>query len=318
MAKPDLSIIIPLYGKCEIQRLKPALDSLIWQSDISLEIILTESNLTPMLDKFAESLNIKYYFLQHPDPNILFSPGRIRNFGVLNSLSDVLYITDSDVVFQNRNYMANLFHEYQRNKKSSLRWPPMRRIPVEFTDTFIKNASASGLDEALSLLSYHEDHIAIPPGESYPIRVLKRKNMTETGQIFTTRPHYYRQYFEENLWRGLEPLIWHQIVHIGGILLSRKLFDTVGGYCEEYTGWGNEDIDIQWKLIALDQIEYVENNSDFEVLHIDHDKPYLSKDTWTPNKLRFEQRKKQGFEFCIKQDRDILLKTNKMLRDDAE
>ena len=317
MAKPNISIIIPLYGKCDTQRLKPVLDSIIWQSSISLEIILAESNPSPILQGLAESLKIKYFFLQHPNAKELFSPGRIRNFGVLNSSSDLLYITDGDVVFQNRNYMANLFHEYQSKKKSSLRWPPMRRIPFEFTEAFTKDVSVLGLDAALSLLSYHKEYIAIPQGESYPIRLVKRKNMTETGQIFTTRPDYYCQYFEENLWRGLEPLIWHQIVHIGGILLSRKQFDAVGGYCEEYTGWGNEDIDIQWKLSALDQIEYVKNESDFEVLHIDHDKPYLSHDTWTPNKLRFEQRKKQGSEDSIKQDRNILLKTSRMLRCDV-
>ena len=317
MAKPNISVIIPLYGKCDKQRLKPVLDSILWQSRISLEIILAESNQAPTLQELAEVLAIKYCFLRHHNPEELFSPGRIRNYGILNSSSDLLYISDGDVVLKNRNYLTDLFCEYRNKNGSPLRWPPMRRIPFEFTKGFIENVSCLGLDMALDVLDYNQEYIAVPPGESYPLCVVKRKKMTETGQIFTIRPDYYRQYFEENLWRGLEPLIWNQIVHIGGILMSRKQFYAVGGYCEKYTGWGNEDIDIQWKLSNFDPIEYITADPDFEVLHIDHDKPYLSHETWAPNKIRLEQRKKQGVMVSTKQDRDILMRTSKILRYDA-
>jgi hypothetical protein len=36
--------------------------------------------------------------------------------------------------------------------------------------------------------------------------------------------------------------------HWGGILLPRQLFELVGGYCEQYIGWGGEDDDLLFKL----------------------------------------------------------------------
>ena len=54
-------------------------------------------------------------------------------------------------------------------------------------------------------------------------------------------------------------------------------------------------------------MEKVPNDPELEVLHMDHEKPYLSRETWVPNKVRFEQRKKQGVAVSVQHDRAALM-----------
>ena len=301
--KPHVSVIVPVYGCYDTRRLVPVLDSISWQTKLTIEVVLAESSPTPCLEQAARDAGVEYCFLPHDDANGPYRPGRIRNFGICHSSADVIYMTDGDIVLQNRLYVCSVLQEFHDNGNGVLRWPSMRRIPLAFADVFLANVASVNLHDALGALRMDQAYVALPEGAIYPLAVIRRKQMQETGQVFTTRPEHHAEYFAAGKWKGMEPQILHQVLHMGGIMMSRVQCATVGGYCEEYVGWGNEDIDLQWKLRAQYDVRQISERQETEVIHIDHDKPYLMKDTWAANKARLEQRKLHGAEVCMQKDR---------------
>ena len=103
--------------------------------------------------------------------------------------------------------------------------------------------------------------------------------------------------------RGSEPVIWNQVVHIGGLFAERERILAVGGYHDGFRVWGNEDTDLQWKLAVTGGVGILPDSERLEVLHLDHDKEYFLKDVWLRNKEIHARRRKRGVERAIRNDR---------------
>jgi len=90
------------------------------------------------------------------------------------------------------------------------------------------------------------------------------------------------------------------------LLIKRKIFEKIGGYCELYEGWGYEDSDIEHKLI-----DYGIEIFDFNSLgyHITEIHKVVKNKKWerssTENRDLFLKRRKQPIDERIKQDLDI-------------
>src|SRR5690606_33684880 len=92
-------------------------------------------------------------------------------------------------------------------------------------------------------------------------------------------------------------------VHGGGILMRREQFDLIGGYCEQYSAWGCHDADIQWKLRNIFELEQFPYETNFEVLHLDHERDYFNQYMWQVNRSIQKRRKDVGVIDAIMEDR---------------
>ncbi len=89
----------------------------------------------------------------------------------------------------------------------------------------------------------------------------------------------------------------------GPIVIRKDLFLSIGGYCEEYSGWGFEDIDFANKIGTGKTLSYSALGSHILDIHM----CYMSNPEWMHdsdnNKDIFEQRQKKTIEQCITEDR---------------
>lgn len=306
MLKADVSVVITCYGDFDRERAQLAIQSAATQVGASVEIVVVESTSSPRLDNANTELHMSYIFVPTSSGHGAYSPGRLRNVGIIHAAGEFVYLTDADIIFQDESYLARILTEVHHQNADALRWPPMRRLPEEFVDTFAASVRHCGLAGALQSLERQTAYLALPPGEPYDLTIMKRALMTEVGQTFTTRPEDHVRYQTDEKLRGLEPLIWHQTVHIGGILARRAHVLDVGAYCESFERWGNEDIDLQWKLGQVYELKRTRLIAEHEVLHLDHPKPYFDRAQWLQNEALYDQRKSEGTDLAIRADRRSL------------
>lgn len=100
--KLQFSIIIPVYNRPE--ELEELLQSILLQSeDHAVEIVVIEDGSDrkskPVVNKYANKLNLKYYFKDNT------GPGDSRNFGMRQASGDYFIILDSDCLLP-ENYLS--------------------------------------------------------------------------------------------------------------------------------------------------------------------------------------------------------------------
>lgn len=105
--QPEYSFIIPVYNRPdEIRELLESMQKL--ESPVPFEIVIVEDGSTisseSVVNEFAQSLNISYYF----KPNS--GPGDSRNYGMARAKADYYLILDSDVILP-ENYLQEV-HQF--------------------------------------------------------------------------------------------------------------------------------------------------------------------------------------------------------------
>lgn len=88
-------------------------------------------------------------------------------------------------------------------------------------------------------------------------------------------------------------------VHAGTTFAKREIFEEIGGYSEDYVGYGWEDSDIQWKLeqkIGMTKIKGL------TVTHLDHKRSYFEQEQFKQNKKKFFRRVREGVVKAIEND----------------
>jgi hypothetical protein len=182
----------------------------------------------------------------------------------------------------------------------ALKWPPSRRLIERDVPTFIELIRENGISEALSSLDFSREYIAFLGEEPESLKVVNHKT---NGRTYTTPMSLFQEYISSDELKGLEPTVWNDVVHIGGIFSRTQHVHDVGSYTDSYATWGYEDVDLQWKLDEIFGIEDVPQQNKFEVIHLDHPKGYFSKEANERNRLAFERRQEEGVEKAILYDK---------------
>ena len=298
MKKDLVSVIIPLFGDFDPTKVEMCIDSIKSQRDVDLEIVVAEQTKIPKLNQ------VKGISYQH-FPTILsddgfFMPGKVRNYAAKMATGEFLYNNDGDILFFKENYLKKLVEILKNNQNLCLYQPQMRRLPIENFEEFEKRYQGGGLQFAISTLD-----ISQPYGATYsnhPIRIRHfKKILNEKEEISVATETDHRKYLSAQN-KGKEPFFYTLEIHAGGILMRRHQFDFVGGYCEDYAGWGCHDEDIQWKLRSSFNLQQVPKSADLEVLHLDHPRQYFSETRW--NKNREIQRIRKDLSIAVAIDSD--------------
>ena len=266
-----ISIIVPIFGIFDTNRASMTVASIQEQIGVELEIVVTEEGDWPRFK--PDGHNIRHVFTRHesgkPDD---YNYGLIRNRGVEASSGEFVYTTDADIIFRSHSFLARSIAMLCEEENIVFRRPPIRRLPESCFEKFHETFTVSGLDAALSVLDFSQDRWASI-----------RENPVE-------RPY------------DPEKKAIDRRAHCGGNLFRRKHFEAVGRYCELFQNYGYEDYDLQWKLAQTFNMLQFPDTTEFEALHLNHQKTYRVKSLVRKNSSIFFERQKSGVREAIGRD----------------
>jgi hypothetical protein len=295
-----ISVIIPLYGKFNSERIEMSIESLKIQKKVNLEISVVEQSNNPTLFHIK---NIKYL---HTKP--VFSedgfliPGLVRNLAAKNSTGNFIYNSDGDIVFGDRNYFNELLQLMEKDEEICLYHPLMRRIAIDNFDGFRKRFEKKGIQKAILELNLSQ-----PYGATYDDNLVEfrhfEKIINGELEISVATQQDHEAYHAGNN-KGKEPFFYTLHMHAGSVMTRRLHFEKVGGYCEKFAGWGCHDVDLQNKLDRLFDLQKIHEISKLEVFHLDHPREYFTNSRWEKNKTLLTERQTLPIEDIIKCDRE--------------
>ena len=294
-----VSVIIPLFGDFDSAGVEMCIDSIKSQRGVDLEIVVVEQT---KVSQLADMKNITYKHIPvTKSEDGFFMPGRVRNHAVKISSGEFIYNSDSDILFLDRSYLKRLMYMLQKSERLCFYQPPMKRLPLENLEEFKKRFREGGLQSAVSTLDFSQPYGATYPNNSIRIRHFKKTLSSGEEEISVATETDHRRYLSGQN-KGKEPFFYTLQVHAGGTLMRQNQFFSVGGYCEDYAGWGCHDEDIQWKLCSAFDLQRIPEGVEFETLHLDHPRQYFSEIRWGKNREIQTRRKEAGVENAIKYD----------------
>ncbi|MEK6934346.1 MAG: hypothetical protein AABW46_00550 [Nanoarchaeota archaeon] len=276
-----------------------SITSVLSQKGIDPQIIISEQNLESHLEGLMGPLPVTHLFSRPPVDefgNLVYNTGKIRNAAVSKVTTDYIYLNDADIIFSSENYLANLLADIK--EEEALIWPPSRGLIKEDVESFLSLIDRKGFENAMREINLPNEYVASLSTEVAPLKVVKHKN----GRIYVTEMSTFERYLSDESMRGLEPIFWRDVVHIGGIFTETRIVRAVGCYTDSYLTWGYEDVDLQWKLSQKCRVRTISPIKKFEVLHLDHDKNYFSEEQNDKNRTVFEKRQQEGIEKAIAND----------------
>lgn len=295
---PELSVVVPVYGQFDIVRACISIQSILSQKGINYEVVVSEQGEFP---RFPKMSGVRHTFRYHKPKLDLsdFNPGNVRNEAVAFSRGEFVYTNDADVVFLDSLYLAKCAQELRKHPDRVFYRPFMRRFPIDEFEQFNNLVRNLGIEKAISSLNLSQEYIATLKNEKRKIRIFEKSSLYP--KIFTAFEEDFQKYVSDEGNRGREPMFWNENRHCGGNLFKKSQFLEVGGYSEEFTNWGCEDSDLQWKLSEKYDLRFFPVN--LEVLHLDHPKSYFSSDMWKRNEKISRKRIGEGLEKAIEKDR---------------
>jgi len=296
--RPQISVVVPLYGTFNLARALVSINSLLSQRDIDYEVIVSEQGEKPIFPDFK---GVRHLFKYHkPMSNLSdFNPGNVRNIGIALAQGELVYTNDADIVFMDPNYLSKATKLVESNKDLILYRPLMRRLPLDEFEDFDNRVKTQGILRAIKHLDLYQEYIATLYHKQRKVRVFKKNSVYL--KTFTAFEDDFQKYVSDESNKGKEPMFWNENRHCGGNLFRKSHFLNVGGYHEGFINWGCEDSDLQWKFHESYCLRFFPE--EFEVLHLDHPKGYFSPEIWAQNEKISGERKIRGLDNAIKEDR---------------
>jgi len=301
---PEVSVVLVAYGSFDERRIELAIESILAQGGVGFEVVLVDGNRRPTLNRLSSRSRVEYRFVgESMARNGLVNTGAIRNHGVICSRHPLLYLTDADIMMRRPDFLASVCELLEHAGEQVLIRPPMRRLLLEHVDEFWERYERRGFAAALESLDFTHPHVATPNGERRPLRLVRPRD-AEPHESWTTTEEQYEEYRRSPQLRRFVPQIFTGTRHWGGVALRREQFERVGGYSSCFYGWGNEDTDLQWKLGGRFGNEFFPQEDAFEVVHLDHEKPYFEPARWERNREAARGRREAGAESAIREDKE--------------
>ncbi|WP_431045389.1 galactosyltransferase-related protein [Streptomyces sp. P1-3] len=281
----EVSVVIPLYGDHR-GRVSIGTVAEAWLAqDVPCEVVLaTAGDLN--LDGTGGARIVT------ADPE-LTAPGLLRNRGVAAARGRMLYLSDSDVAPLGRGYLRRCL---ELAGEGAFAQPWMHRLPGPLSGPVVDLVPAPA----------PRPYCFVTPGPDgtlrpYPGEVITAKRMQHCG-IVTEVPIMFPP-------PDLNPAAadkrdWRAPFHWGAMLLDRRVFEEVGGYCRRYFGWGCEDDDLYVKVASqvLVRMAWATDAEGISCLHFEHPYPYAGTPERESNSALYTRRLATGVEAMIAQD----------------
>ena len=285
--QPRVSVIMPLfddhYGK---QTIMMAVSSWLGQ-DLPCEVIVALGGGVdlPLGDKsaFGDRLVVVR------DQAHVTSGCPLRNLGARSARSALLYHSDADVVPMRRDFLRLGIGVMGAQGQKIVAHPRMYRLIPDGPLRLLSWRPPA--DEFACYVTADAEGALTPlPGEQFVRRGGGRDPLViapETVRELTKPPG------ERNA------ATTH---HGGGMLMGKEIFEEVGGYCTDYTGWGCEDHDLLDKLASRREIVKAWRVAPaMACLHFEHSHEYVGSDVYASRAL-LARRRAMGAEAAIRRD----------------
>ena len=295
-----ISVIVPFYGTPYSKRLELVAESILSQKGVDVEFIVAGLNTAVRIDYRTDLLKLS----RDSVPDVVRT-GVVINRGLRLAKGEFAYVTDADVLLQNRHYLERLVGECS-SRRNSLKRPPMRRLLLQDFEWFCSEASLRGLEGAIASLDFSQEYVVKPRKTERPMRVFKK---FENGRekVFIASESDFQEYISSEENKGSEPRYFNQDRHCGTIFTRTRDLVSVGGYHEGFISWGVWDADAQWKLENQTGMRLIPYKEEFGVIHLDHERSHFSKLKWEHDKELQKRRRVKGSNACIAEDKGIYL-----------
>ena len=287
---PEVSVVIPLYGEHH-GRVTVGTVATAWLAqDVPCEVILATAGDIVLEDTGGARVLRADLSLR--------APGLLRNVGAEAARSRMLYLSDADVAPLGRDYMSRALATADGG---GLAQPWMHRLAGAAPGPVV---DLKPMPMPAHYCFATVDDVFLRP---YPDEVITWKRTQYCGGIVADVP-IVTDIPTTDPPVGLvsEPTdkrVWCAPFHWGGMLLERRLFEEVGGYCRRYLGWGCEDDDMYVKVASrAPVVRSWEVDISLSCLHFEHPYPYTGTPEHEANNALYIQRLAVGPARMIEQD----------------
>lgn len=292
----EISVIIPLVGNIHRQRVFPVIDRLCRQKGVSIEIIIvhpTNEPPVPFADnrvqfigvhpKFASPINISY----------------LRNEGVHHSNGSLVFIYDADILLGRDTYILELLEAFDGCQKVAICDPPRYSV-LNIDQEKLVNELQQGVSVEDVVIPVEEFVMCYKYAHTSPPKLLFRRQGHRTYFAYAHELESSEANIDKHaFWQGNG---WN-----GGLIVPRKYYDLVAGYCEKFVGWGHEDSDMRQKLARIMPVFRLIHDpiyTKYHVYHLEHERPSTIFSSAEQNNLIRQRRRTLPLLTLIHEDTD--------------
>lgn len=259
-----LSIIFLCHNN---QYIDVAINAVLEQIDANDEIIIVDdhSNLSTLavLEKYKTNSNINII-----SSDKIANRSYNRNLGAKHAQNPVLVFMDGDMVMGNESIVALKNGHTNRDEKAFIG----QKHGIHYDELQMKLFSS--LPNYIDMISTYEGRSIL---EKNPLFIDSRGKYFENPATENYRWTYY---------------------YTGLCSVEKDIFFKVGGFDENFSKWGSEDIDLGYRLSKLTKIGFLTNLHGF---HIPHARDLVSNEKSNIRNTQYMMNKYNSWEFEVKQ-----------------
>ncbi|MFI6982628.1 galactosyltransferase-related protein [Embleya sp. NPDC050154] len=293
---PEVSVVVPLYGDHEARAVFASVAAAWLAQSVRCEVVLaTAGEPAPAVPPDLDACR-RVRVVRAPATNL--AAGLLRNVAAEWARAPVLYLTDADVAPLGRDFVARALElaaggalaqpwMYRLVGAAELPsgWAAVDMVPVGRDPFCFVREDPDGV-----LRGFPDERMVWDPpphGAPEDVQAIPRVLPPPRARA----PYGPRS----RLWRA--PYQW------GAMLVDRRTFDLVGGYCPRYVGWGSEDDDLLAKVAARTRLRRGRQlDRSWSCLHFEHRTPYDGSEQQAANERLLAARTAAGPEAMIEQD----------------
>jgi len=275
-AQPRVCVVLPLFGGHRAATVVGAVIRAWLAQDVPCEVVVAVAGDAPRVHSGA-----RIVAAGAADA----SPGRLRNLGAASTRAPLLYLGDADIVPLGTDFLGRAL---RLRGGDVVVQPWMYRLLDGAELAGVAAWQPPGCDRVCLVTGDATGRLAPVPGERF--------RQQESELMVQLPPELADP-------RDSRELVLRSPFHWGGILVERRLFEDVGGYCPGYSGWGCEDDDLRIKLAArATLITAWRADPTLACLHFEHPRSYAGP-ALTANRALLARRAAAGAEAMIAEDR---------------
>jgi glycosyltransferase involved in cell wall biosynthesis len=237
-----ISVVIPTYNKANYLLL--TLTSFLIQSYTDFEVIViddgSDDNTKDIVDLFKGKLNIRYFFQENKGRSIA------RNVGINNSQGSIIVFNDDDRI-AHKDFLLQ-HHSFHIKMDSLVVIGEKRRILSVWMNHILSKRELLSLmkknRELIRIFTYQEKEVLFKPEDlinNFEETIAKYEiagnegNFDELLRLFTNRETKKFHF----------PWLMGTTANLS---CAKQLIQEIGGFDENYKGWGMEDTDLCFRL----------------------------------------------------------------------
>lgn len=250
-----ISLVITTYNR--LDALEAVLRGVAAQTGTGFEVLIADDggqvDVSGAIERFSETTDTPIHHVWHED--IGFTPGTIRNRAVEQAVGEYIVMLDGDCIVQPE-FIAT-------QRRLAERGWMVGGTRILLSETFTQRV----LDDALPVHQW-----------CAPQWIVARLNgdVNRCGPLCARLPGQAWRRMRSSSWRSLRTFC---------MSVHRDAFNAVGGFDEEFEGWGSEDSDLIVRLMH-DGVRIKSGRWASPVLHLWH--PEQPRDKAGENRARLE------------------------------